>query len=96
MQDFHASEKQLEIQIGPNIFTNDHLYVNIDQQNQHIEGTINFTELTPLPKKGIGHGIMGLASYVPYLICRHGIISLNHSLHGSLNVNGINHDFRKW
>jgi hypothetical protein len=93
VEDFSASPDAFEIHIGPNLFSLQKIVVNIDQDGQQIQGELTLSDLTPLPKEGIGHGIMAVASYVPKLECRHAIISLDHHIQGSLAVNGEEKDF---
>jgi hypothetical protein len=93
VSEFHASDDKLEIQIGPNLFTLDKIHVDIDRDGQNIQGDLTFTNIIRYPNPSIGYGIMGPASYIPHLECRHGLISLSHAIHGTLSVNGESHDF---
>ena len=52
-----------------------------------ISGKISYMNLTPLR-----YDIMGIFKYFP-MQCRHGVISMNHSLSGSIVIDGILHDF---
>jgi hypothetical protein len=46
-------------------------------------GKVGYGRLTPLK-----YDIMGPFSVIPFMECKHGIISLKHTLSGSLSVNG--------
>src|SRR5271157_221322 len=93
VNEFFGSTVKCEIKIDKSIFSSDKIALNIDQEGQCIQGELTFSDLVPLPKQGIGHGIMGIASYLPKLQCRHGIVSLNHNLKGTLVVNGEEKEF---
>jgi hypothetical protein len=90
---FWAADVALDLHIGPNRFTMDTLSLNIDAASMSIHGTLRFDGLTPWPVTAASPGIMGWYAWVPFMECYHGVVSLDHSIEGSLVVNGRAIDF---
>lgn len=67
------------IKIADNLFSPYGMKLNISQEELSIQGQISYGALTP-----IAYDIMGPFQYLPFLECRHGILSMGHSLSGSL------------
>jgi hypothetical protein len=93
MQDFKASSKKLEIQIGDNIFTETYFESNIETANRFISGRIDFDQLTSWPVKLISPGAMGWYAFVPFMECFHGVVSFDHVIQGTLSINGNKIEF---
>ena len=51
-------------------------------------GFLRFNTLSP-----IRYDIMGPFHYLPFMQCRHSILSMRHSVHGSLTIQGIRYTF---
>ena len=49
--------------------------------------------MNPWPVRVVSPGVMGWFAWVPGMECYHGIVSMDHSLRGSLAVNGQKMDF---
>ncbi|HWS01713.1 MAG TPA: tocopherol cyclase family protein, partial [Prolixibacteraceae bacterium] len=77
---FIPSDTEFKISIGNNSFTRDNLDINLPG----IAGRLEFSSLVPWPKPWYSPGIMGPYSFVPFMECYHGIVSLNHSISGEL------------
>lgn len=75
------------IRIGNCTFSQSGIELNIDQDNIRITGRICYANLTPL-----NYDIMGIFKYFP-MECYHSIVSLHHTLSGSLYINGHVIDF---
>ena len=88
LSEFHASEKRLEIQIGPNLFSWDKMIIDIEKSGQSISGELNFSKLKPWPVSFTSPGAMGWYAFVPFMECYHGVLSLDHSLIGNLMIDG--------
>lgn len=93
LQDFRASSKMLEVQIGDNIFTKTHLQLNIQSANRAISGRLAFEELKPWHIRVTSPGAMGWYAFVPFMECFHGVISFDHTIGGTLAINGRDVDF---
>lgn len=80
--DFTASTTSFDVQIGTNQFSNERIVLNLSD----VTGDLNFENTSPWPNEWYSPGIMGPFSFVPFMQCKHGIVSLNHSIKGRLSV----------
>lgn len=87
-------EKKDRIRIGENLFTPEGIRVRlsdeIDGQKIRICGSLKFEKRVPL-----FYDIMGPFAFIPFLQCRHGVVSMSHTVSGSLRVNEEVIDFDK-
>ena len=58
-----------------------------------MSGELIFEGVTPWPKTLISPGIMGWYAWVPGMQCYHGVVSLNHTIQGTLKINAETLDF---
>lgn len=86
---FIASKDTFEIKIGNNYFSNKTIILDLPD----IKGELNFSETKLWPKYWYSPGIMGPFSFVPFMECKHGIVSLNCKIEGKLTINGENTSF---
>ncbi len=70
------------LNIGPNHFS-EHL---ITLKLPDIQGDLCFKDNIPWPKHWYAPGIMGPYSFVPFMECYHGIISMDHHIQGELEI----------
>lgn len=91
---FRSDNKSLNIQIGSSEFSSDHLILDIKKENLRMTGRIDFSNVVKYPKSLFSPGIMGWYSFVPFMECNHGIVSVINDLSGriSINRNSINFD----
>jgi hypothetical protein len=90
---FWASQESFEVHVGPNRFRRDRVYLDIDTPERRVKGELHFTELTPWPVTLAAPGIMGWYGWVPFMETYHGVVSLDHRLHGTLEIDGAPVDF---
>jgi len=88
-ESFTASKNAFEISIGENHFSSHSMQLNIE----NIQGCLRFNGNITWPKYLLSPGIMGPYSFVPYMECYHGIVSMNHQIEGSLMLNGNSINF---
>lgn len=93
MEDFHFSLKEFWVKIRDNVFGKDGMVLDINNKEISIKGNVQFGEFTPWPVSFLSPGSMGWYAYVPFMECYHGIVSFDHSLQGSLTINGTLHSF---
>jgi hypothetical protein len=67
--------------------------LNLENDQLKISGEFKYSEVTSLPKSILMPGIMGWYSYVPTMECNHGVVSIDHNLVGSIEVNGVKTDY---
>ncbi len=87
-EDYLVEKRKKRIILGDNIFSTGGLKLDIHTNEINIQGVIRYGQLSP-----IHYSIMGPFQLVPYMECRHEIISMSHTLRGSLKVNGKVLDF---
>jgi hypothetical protein len=82
--DFHPAERNFHLQLGANSFSSRHITLDLPE----LKGHLDFTQPTPWPKMLGAPGIMGWYSFVPFMECYHGVVSLHHRLSGDMEVYG--------
>ncbi|WP_346868513.1 MULTISPECIES: tocopherol cyclase family protein [unclassified Clostridium] len=85
---FIVYKDKLKIKIGDSIFSSKGIEIHIKDEGLTIDGKIEYDLLTP-----VKYDIMGPFSFIPFMECSHGIISLYHKLNGNLIINGENISF---
>ena len=93
VEDFDASSRELNIQVGSSGFSTGGMSLELINDSQSISGTISYGSMDPYPSTLFNPGIMGWYSFVPFMECKHGVVSMQHSLSGSLEMNGKEVDF---
>jgi tocopherol cyclase len=86
--EFSASGGKFAVKIGPNMFSENGVSIDMNDNGLIIKGRIGYGRFTP-----IRYDIMGPFSILPFLECHHAIYSLHHTLNGSLQVNNTLLDF---
>ena len=89
LKDYHKSESHqaFHIRIGDSIFTHAGIAININHPDLTLAGEIAYSNLIP-----IEYDIMGPFRFFP-MECRHGVVSMNHNLKGTVILNGERLDF---
>ena len=87
--DFKPNEKNFQIQLGDNSFSVNKLTLNLPE----LKGSLSIQKPSPWPKMLGAPGIMGWYSFMPFMECYHGVVSLHHTLKGSMEVYGKRTDF---
>jgi len=93
LKDFSWSNKTLFLKIGDSVFTDKYINLNIQTRERTITGRLDYSNTVPYPGSFFSPGIMGWYSFVPFMECRHGIVSVNHTVIGSLSFSGKEVDF---
>jgi tocopherol cyclase len=86
---FIPSDRKFELSIENNFFSADGIRLDLPR----VTGSLSFTGVVPWPGRWYSPGIMGPYTFVPFMECNHGIVSMDHSLSGALTVNGEVIDF---
>jgi hypothetical protein len=90
-EDFNAEKNAFQVSIGKNHFSSNSIKLDIEQ----LRGELRFSNNIPWPKSLWSPGIMGPYSFVPFMECYHGIVSMNHEIAGQLELNGKSIDFNR-
>lgn len=90
---FWAAEDRFEVHVGANRFTSQGLTLLLEDSQRAINGQVQFGAIHPWPVTLASPGIMGWYGWLPFMECYHGVLSLDHTLHGAMNVDGRRLDF---
>jgi len=93
LNEFKWDKKRFYIKVGTSVFTEKNIEVKFEKENLKVEGQLTYNNIVKYPKSLFSPGIMGWYSFVPYMECKHGIVSVNHDLTGSITVNDDLIDF---
>jgi hypothetical protein len=93
LESFHYHSSEYLCKIGDSVFYRDGLTLNIDQDGHLVKGELSFTDPVEFPSTVFNPGIMGWYSFVPRMECKHGIVSVDHGIEGSLERDGKKVDF---
>ena len=90
----NLSNTEFAIKINDNYFSTKGFKINLHQDDIRIRGKIQYLNPVLWPRSFLQPNIMGILNFVPFLETYHGIVSMNHTLSGSLDINGekINFD----
>ncbi|MEM9921286.1 MAG: tocopherol cyclase family protein [Bacteroidota bacterium] len=82
--DFKPSGERFGLDLKGNYFSAEKVRLQLDG----LEGEIAFEQLYPWPKMLGAPGIMGWYSFIPFMECYHGVVSMNHRISGQLKIGG--------
>jgi tocopherol cyclase len=85
---FTYEKKRFAISVGGNRFSRDAITLDLRDEVGGVSGEIRFGPWTPWPVRPLSPGVMGWYRFVPGMECYHGVLSLDHALTGSLEVDG--------
>ena len=93
LSSFSFSKKDFKVQVGESIFTSSSVLLNIDSPQIKISGRLGFSESVKYPSSLLSPGIMGWYSFVPFMECKHAVVSVSHRIDGNITVNDDHIDF---
>ena len=82
--EFKPTPKKHDLYIAENHFSMTDISLNLP----NLQGKLIFKNLFPWSNTFLSPGIMGPYSFIPFMECYHGIVSMNHDIEGSLIHNG--------
>ena len=83
-KEFKPHPEAFDVSIGKNKFSTNKIILDLPD----IKGEIYSSNHIPWPNEWYSPGIMGPFSFVPFMQCYHGILSMNHQLSGFLEYKG--------
>ena len=86
---FESESDNYKVTIENNVFTKTNLKLELPK----ISGKLEFQNQVDWPSKWYSPGIMGPYSFVPFMECNHGILSMDHTIAGQFKINGEVIDF---
>ena len=87
--DFKPSTTEFYVEVNTNSFSSSSITLNLPGA----VGTLRFNGNKPWPNSIFSPGIMGPFSFVPFMECYHGIVSMDHSISGKLVIEDEEIDF---
>lgn len=85
--DFHFTYEPFSISIGNNFFSLNEIKIDIEYENISIHSNLHYRNHTKLKKDILNPNIMGAFSFIPFMECKHAILSMNHEINGTLTIN---------
>ncbi len=83
---FSFEQKRFGIRIAGNYFSLEGVSLNI--RDIGLKGELQFTGISPLKTTLLSPSIMGPFSYIPFMQCSHGVLSLGHGVSGYISLGG--------
>lgn len=83
-----TGKNSLKIRAGNSLFTTEGIRLDIQEDTVRATGKIRFTDV-----KKIRYNIMGPFRFLPFMQCRHSIVSMSHQINGKLSINGKKYCF---
>ena len=93
LEEFTWDKRKLFLKVGSSTFTDSGIILDIENENMKLAGQIDFSNVIRYPKSILAPGIMGWYSFIPFMECNHGIVSVNHDLKGGISINGNKIEF---
>jgi len=87
--EFRPEANKFKLNIGQNYFSNEVLQLHLPTAT----GELHFYDRTTWPSTFYSPGIMGPYSFVPFMECYHGILSMDHRIEGKLQLEDEAVDF---
>jgi hypothetical protein len=93
LSSFWADKEKFEIKIDKNSFRLNNVILDMDNGETKITAQMKFENIIHWPVTRFSPGVMGIYAFIPFLECYHGVLSLNHSISGYVEINGEKKDF---
>ncbi|MGA1848201.1 MAG: tocopherol cyclase family protein [Thermoplasmatota archaeon] len=92
-EEFEPHPDRFEVSIGNNRFSMQGVKIDLERGGHKIQGELKYRNPSPFPKAFLSPGIMGWYTFVPRMECYHGVVSMDHSVTGSVEVDGLEMNF---
>lgn len=93
LQDFRWSQDRFHVSVGDSTFSREGCSVRLDRDGIQLEAELGYAGAVPFPRRLFSPGIMGPFSFIPFMECNHGVVSMNHTLSGGVTLEGNRLDF---
>ncbi len=94
IKEFSALDEPFTVRIANNIFKKDGISMNLQDDKLSVKGDLNYGTFKIIETSLYSPSIMGPFTYIPNMECNHGVISMDHSVNGQINVNGKSWQFQ--
>lgn len=92
-QDFSYRKDRFVVSIGANLFSTERIDIDVQDGSFHCKADCEYDNIRSLPFSLINPNAMGWYSFVPFMECYHGLVSMDHSLRGYFEINGERNNF---
>lgn len=86
---FATTSSPFSVSIGPNTFSERQISIDLSHNGTHFKGKLHFSSFQTINRSTFQPNIMGFFSYLPGMRCKHGVLSMNHYVNGSINYNHV-------
>ncbi|MBN2780477.1 MAG: hypothetical protein JXR21_00770 [Candidatus Marinimicrobia bacterium] len=92
---FTFSRTAFDAAIDANRFSADGIRLSVDRPGLSLHGELSFSDMHPYPSRFLAPGIMGAFTFIPFMECYHGVVSMSHRIRGKISFNGRDYVFEK-
>jgi len=85
---FTSADDRFELELGGCRFTDREIVLDLDHETGPIRGRLSLGEPRPWPVRALSPGVMGPFRFAPFMECYHGVLSLDHTVDGTLEIGG--------
>lgn len=93
ISEFSFRKDKFEVKVGESVFSSENIQLNIDSPTIKIKGKLEYSEHIKYPSNLLSPGILGWFSFIPFMECKHAVVSISHSIRGILKINDEQIDF---
>jgi tocopherol cyclase len=79
---FQANPNSFEVSLGDNFFSSERMEVHLPG----LDMALKFGETVPWPRVHGIPGVMGIFTFVPFMQCYHGVVSMHHEVNGHVRL----------
>ncbi len=87
-ESFSSAQDHFEIHVGACTFTDREIVLDLDDGESRVRGRLALGEPKPWPVRPLSPGIMGPFRFAPFMECYHGVLSLDHTVAGTVEIDG--------
>lgn len=87
LSDFDFRRDSFYVKVGKSEFSADSVLLDIENPDITVKGSLSYSGRLKYPSTLFSPGIMGWYSFVPFMECKHGVVSVNHYINGNLQIN---------
>ncbi len=84
---FRFEKRYFRVEVGRSVFSKEQMLLDIDSDSIKVKGQLTYSDHVLFPSNLLSPGIMGWYSFVPFMECKHGVVSVSHRIEGSLTIN---------
>lgn len=95
VKEFEYDNDKDIVKVGSSKFGLTFIDINIEDIDLKVNGEIYLSNLKDIQRTFLSPSIMGFFRYIPKMECYHGIVSMDHSLKGSINYKENKIDFNQ-